>query len=381
MRKINLNISKQKIYMLISLVFIIVLFTLIVLNKNSLKFFNKKESTIVVEKPKVPKKVIPVSVYEAKLDNLEVVEKSVGIVYNLDSSKISAETSGVVNKVYVEIGDKIQKGQVLAEIDKKELINSRNTQNFEIKKIDAQLKDQEKNLIRYKKLYKEGYVSQSELDTIQTNVSSLRQQLSSAKSTLANYNISIEKSTIKSTISGVLQERLISSGTFASVGTHLFTIVDNSSVLILVNYPEFFSGVIKKDQKVIINLSDSNSLISKIKDIKPIIEEDTRSLQAIVAIANNSYKLKPGGTVNVSVVVDNKFNILLIPQDAIVLRAVGKVVYIVNQDGNSVEERLISVGSTSGGMIEITKGLKENEKVVVVGAGFLSNGANINITK
>lgn len=389
MKKINLKLNKKYLYILLTIVLLLILVILGIVNKaNIMNAFNKKSPPIAkvetkvekkVETKVVPKRVTPVSVYITKLDNLELFERSVGVIYNLDSSKVSSETSGVVNKVYVEIGDKISKNQILAEIDKKELINSRDTQQFDIKRIQSQLLDQEKNLQRYKDLFKNGYVSQSELDGLQTSVNGLKQQVSIAKSILANYEISIAKSTIRSPIAGVLQERNISEGTLASIGTHLFTIVDNSNVLILVNYPEFFSDVIKTGQKALITLSDGNVLVSQIKDIKPIIEENTRSLQAIIAISNNSYKLKPGGTVNVSVVVENKLNVVLIPQDAIVLRSAGKVVYVLNADNETVQERLVKVGASSQGQTEILEGLDVDEKIVVIGAGFLTNGAKVKI--
>ncbi len=344
---------------------------------------NNKKSSLpqnnnsIVEEKKPIKKAVSITTQNVKLSNLDVYEKSVGIVYNLDSSFISAETSGVVKSVNVEIGDYVNKNQVLAQIDKEELENTRNAQISEINKIKAQLKDQEKNLVRYKSLYKNGYVSQSELDAISTNVKTLKEQLSSAKAMLANYNIVLEKSVIKSKIQGIIQERSISKGTFVSIGTPLFTIVDNSNLLILANYPQFFSSIVKKDQAVVVEIDENKIIKTKIKEIKPVVDEQTRSLQVIIELPNNEYKLKPGETVNVKIIIQKKSNIILLKEEAVVLRNKGKVVYIIKD--NIVEERLVKTGVSQDGLIEITDGLQGGEEIALEGAGFLSNNANINI--
>jgi len=335
---------------------------------------NKLEAKSV--NSKTSRKTISITIQEVKYSDLDVYEKSVGIVYNLDSSFISAETSGIVKYVKVEIGDLVKKGQILAQIDKEELENTRNAQVSEINKIKAQLKDQQTNQIRYKSLYKSGYVSQAELDTINTNVKTLKEQLGSAQSMLANYNIILQKSVIKSKIQGIVQERSVSKGNFVSVGTPLFTIVDNSNLLILANYPQFFSSILKKNQPVVVEIGEGRVINTQIKEIKPIVDSETRSLQIILSLPNNSYKLKPGETVNVSVITQRKTNVIVIKEEAVVLRARGKVVYVINPD-NTVDERAITTGVSQNGLVEVKDGLEIGESIAVEGAGFLSNNANI----
>jgi RND family efflux transporter MFP subunit len=335
---------------------------------------NKLEAKSV--NSKTSRKTISITIQEVKYSDLDVYEKSVGIVYNLDSSFISAETSGIVKSVKVEIGDLVKKGQILAQIDKEELENTRNAQVSEINKIKAQLKDQQTNQIRYKSLYKSGYVSQAELDTINTNVKTLKEQLGSAQSMLANYNIILQKSVIKSKIQGIVQERSVSKGNFVSVGTPLFTIVDNSNLLILANYPQFFSSILKKNQPVVVEIGEGRVINTQIKEIKPIVDSETRSLQIILSLPNNSYKLKPGETVNVSVITQRKTNVIVIKEEAVVLRARGKVVYVINPD-NTVDERAITTGVSQNGLVEVKDGLEIGESIAVEGAGFLSNNANI----
>ena len=188
----------------------------------------------------------------------------------------------------------------------------------------------------------------------------------------------LQKSVIKSKIQGIVQERSISKGNFVSIGTPLFTIVDNSNLLILANYPQFFSSILKKNQPVVVDIGEDRIINTKIKEIKPIVDSDTRSLQIIVSLPNNSYKLKPGETVNVSVVTQRKTNVIVVKEEAVVLRASGKVVYVINPD-NTVDERPITTGISQNGVVEVKDGLEIGESIVVDGSGFLSDNAVISI--
>jgi multidrug efflux pump subunit AcrA (membrane-fusion protein) len=91
-------------------------------------------------------------------------------------------------------------------------------------------------------------------------------------------------------------------------------------------------------------------------------------------------KFRGGGTVNAQVVTGRKPNAVVVPEQSVVLRPAGKVVYVL-EDGNKVAQRIVQTGYRQGGLIEITAGLAGGETVAVDGAGFLTNNANVAVSK
>ena len=323
---------------------------------------------------------IPVTTIYLSLTDFDIYEKTVGTLYNMNSTVISSEVSGVVDNIKVELGDFVKAGQVLAEIDKKPLLNDKKAQESSMKQFEIQLKDQRKTLNRYNELSKDGFVSQAELDAASTKYDTLKSQLDNSKSLLSNINLKIQKSTIKAKISGVVQIKNISKGDFANIGSELFTIVDNKHLTVIANFPESFLSIIRPRQSVILMPTGLKDKIpAKIKELKPLLEENSRSIQAIIDLPNVDYKLRPGGTVEVLVLIEKKQNAVVVPEESIVLRNNGYVVYKINPDKESVSETIVSLGSTQNSKVEILSGLNGDEEIVVDGSGFLSNNAKINI--
>ena len=118
---------------------------------------------------------------------------------------------------------------------------------------------------------------------------------------------------------------------------------------------------------------------AKIDEIRPTITATSRALDVIVKFDTDG-KFRGGGTVNAQVVTGRKPNAVVVPEQSVVLRPAGKVVYVV-EDGNKVAQRIVQTGYRQGGLIEITAGLAGGETVAVDGAGFLTNNASVAVSK
>ena len=116
---------------------------------------------------------------------------------------------------------------------------------------------------------------------------------------------------------------------------------------------------------------------AKIDEIRPTITATSRALDVIVKFDTDG-KFRGGGTVNAQVVTGRKPNAVVVPEQS-VLRPAGKVVYV--EDGNKVAQRIVQTGTGRAVSIEITAGLAGGETVAVDGAGFLTNNANVAVSK
>jgi RND family efflux transporter MFP subunit len=117
---------------------------------------------------------------------------------------------------------------------------------------------------------------------------------------------------------------------------------------------------------------------AKIDEIRPTITATTRALDVIVKFDTDG-KFRGGGTVNAQVVTGRKENAVVVPEQSVVLRPAGKVVYLV-QDGKAVQ-RVVETGIRKDGFIEILSGLAGGETVAADGAGFLTNNAAVAVPK
>ncbi|MDP1983778.1 MAG: hypothetical protein Q8K23_14615, partial [Sulfuritalea sp.] len=119
---------------------------------------------------------------------------------------------------------------------------------------------------------------------------------------------------------------------------------------------------------------------SRIKDIRPGIVEGSRTLDVLVDVDNDG-SLRGGGTVNAAVILSARAEALTVPEQSIVLRPAGKVVYVIAEaDGQKkAQQKPVKVGAKRGGRIEILEGLAGGETIALDGAGFLTNGAAVAI--
>jgi RND family efflux transporter MFP subunit len=123
-------------------------------------------------------------------------------------------------------------------------------------------------------------------------------------------------------------------------------------------------------------LAPEMTIDGTVEDIRPSVSQGNRTID-VIARFNNPGELKSGGSVDAAVITGQKEQAVLVPEQAVVLRPVGKVVYLINE--GKAKQQIIEAGSKQRGMIEITKGLNGGETLALDGAGFLSEGATVNV--
>lgn len=339
-------------------------------------------SNVNLENKKVESKnKIAVKIYKVKYMSFRVSETALGIVNGLNRVLLSFEMPGKINVINFEEGDYVKQGDVLAEIDSSDIEAQIKSQEAEINKVNASLKNQQVVVDRYATLLAEGYVSQSIFDNANTELSVLQENLESAKANLEHLNIKKDKYKIVSSISGVIQSRNYSVGDVVDYNKVVFDVVDNSKLMIVSSFPEYLLPVLKAGLKSVVSFSSSDLLLdTKIKEIKPVINDNTRNVEALIEVKNGEdYNLKIGSTVKVEVTIDNINNAILVPNSAVVLRNVGQVVYLLDKGSNKVKQIKVNVGQSRNGMVHIISGISESDFIVSEGAGFLSNGAEVNV--
>jgi membrane fusion protein, multidrug efflux system len=312
---------------------------------------------------------------------LEVYEEVVGSLDNVMDPKIAAEVAGRVTRVLAFTGKKVKQGELLAEIDAQDFEIQSRGDTAEIKRLQALLANQERIVERQQKMVSQGFISQNALDEALAQRAVLREQLSAARARAESTGRSLGKTKVVAPIDGEIESQVVASGDYVKVGDPLFTVVGTQRMRAHLLFPENASNRIRPGLKVQLEspAAPGRPIDSTIVEIKPTVNAGNRALDAIVRFETNDNAYRGGGSVNARVVLQTKPDALMVPEESVVLRPAGKVVYVVKE--GRVAQRTVETGLKQEGLQEVLKGLSPGEVIATDGAGFLSDGAAVTLAK
>ena len=310
--------------------------------------------------------------------NLTEEESVMGMIYSRASPSLATEVSGRVIEVLADIGDEVNKGQVLAKIDPEKYRLQLAQSKAEMARLSALLINQELDLKRAEELFKDSLVSAEMIDRSRAEYIALKEQINAAEAQLNNSNRLIEETEIKAPIKSKVSAKNIDVGDFVQTGIIVFELVDTNNLRVALSFPEYQNLKLKKGLDVYLTTPTSiDQLIeTTIKDIKPDVNSNSRSITAIVDFENPGSWV-PGASTQATITLSTIKNALVLPQLSVVRRSIGNVVFLVNE--NRVVQRSVSTGLQKNGLVHIISGLKKGDIVALDGAGFLTNGSEISI--
>ena len=273
-------------------------------------------------------------------------------------NNIAPQMAGRITKINAEIGDFVKEGQVLAEIDKAQLLQAQ-----------LQLQNQEVELQRLKSLYEAGGLSQSDFDAIQMQYNVLKTQVENL----------VENTTLRSPINGVVTARNYDVGDMYAMSMPLFTVEQIVPVKLLVGISETDYSKVKKGDsvEVVADAIPGKTFYGKISRIYPTVDPSTRTFTVEVKIENNYKTLRPGMFVRAKVNFGSNNNVVI--PDVAVVKQQGsgeRFVYVLNPD-NTVTYRKVVLGRRMGAEYEVLEGLQDGDKVVVGGQIRLKDGIKV----
>lgn len=261
-----------------------------------------------------------------------------------------------------------------------------------VKEAKAQLDEQAKNRERIMRLHNEKVLSESELEAAEASYQvalnkfeDALQETNNRKALLAQrraeLNIAEQEladTQVRAPFNGVIQERKASPGEYLMEGAPLATLVRIDPIRLRVEVAEREAYAIRRGQKVRFKIDgDTNFYAGQIDRLSPAITEDNRMLRIEADIPNNG-TLRPGAFVRAEIVVNENARAIMVPRNAVVTFAGIEKVFIA-QDGKATERR-VTTGRTRGEDVEIVKGLKSGE-TVILDPGSLRQGQPVAVSK
>lgn len=280
---------------------------------------------------------------------------------------LSFITIGTVNKILVDVGDPVKKGQLLATIDNSEMQNIRDAAL-------ARYQQAQDAYDRLKMVHDQGSLPDIKWVEMESN-------LEQAKSSLDLAENNLDKCNMISPVDGFVGQRNIEPGQSSLNLTKApIEIVKIETVLVKISVPEKEINKFKTGQEasVSVNALGGKTYQGKVTNVSPIADIMSRTYTVKIAVGNTDHELKPGMVCDVNMHFDNGPAILVIPSTAVSKDNFGNTyVFLVSSDGKTVKKQPVTVGTYNDSGIEVTDGLSEGEIIVSRGIEKLSDNSQI----
>lgn len=290
-----------------------------------------------------------------------------GTIEAFQTIPLTFQTTGTIEKIYVEVGDFVKKGQLLASIDKTDM---QNIYNVALAKYQ-QAKDA---YDRLKSVHDQGSLPEIKWVEMETNMEQAKSSLDLSKNNL-------DKCELRAPIDGFVGRRNIEAGQSAlSANLSPIELVKIEMVYVKISIPENEIGKIRKGQNASFKVSalDGKQFEGTITNVSPVADMISRTYPVRISVKNTNYELKPGMVCDAIINLNHDNVPLTIPYKAVSKDSEGNTfVYVLSTDGKNVKKQNIVTGKYIGAGIEVISGLTKDQLVVSEGCEKLSDNCLI----
>jgi len=308
---------------------------------------------------------VPVEVAAPVRGDIAAVYSGTAPIEAFAEADVIAKVAGEVREIGVEEGDNVKQGQVLAILDGDRL-------RLELNQSEANLRKLQRDYERNVELKDKGLVSSGDFDKIKYDMEALEASFNLAK-------LELDYTQIRAPIDGVVSERFVRLGNTLAVNEAAFRITSFDPLVAYLHVPEREYRRIAQGQPVGIDIDalQGQRIIAAVTRVSPIVDPQTGTFKITIEISDEQRRIKPGMFGRISIVYDQHVNVLQIRRSAIIEEAGETAVFVVEDD--KAIRKFVQTAYSDSGMIEITSGLSDNDRVITVGQIGLKDGALVTI--
>lgn len=308
-----------------------------------------------------------------------------GTIEPVTSVTVGTQVSGIVSKLYVDYNSVVKKGQVIAELDRTNLISELNTAKANLASSESSMAYEKANYNRYKTLYDKGLVSADEYESALLSYRKAKEDVSTKRESVNKAQTNLGYATITSPIDGVVLSKSVEEGqtVAASFNTpELFSIAqDLTDMRVIADIDEADIGGVKEGQRVsfTVDAFPDDHFEGQVTQVRQqaTTESNVVTYEVVISAPNNDLKLKPGLTANVTIFTLEKNDVLAVPSKALrfipteAILEKGQTISdcegehkLWTLEGNTFKAHKVETGTTNGIMTEITGGISEGTEVL-----------------
>ena len=333
----------------------------------------KKEEKISFETAKVEKSDIHTSI------------TATGTIEPVTSVTVGTQVSGIVSKLYVDYNSVVKKGQVIAELDRTNLISELNTAKANLASSESSMAYEKANYNRYKTLYDKGLVSADEYESALLSYRKAKEDVSTKRESVNKAQTNLGYATITSPIDGVVLSKSVEEGqtVAASFNTpELFSIAqDLTDMRVIADIDEADIGGVKEGQRVsfTVDAFPDDHFEGQVTQVRQqaTTESNVVTYEVVISAPNNDLKLKPGLTANVTIFTMEKNDVMSVPSKA--LRFIPTEAFLEKGqtisdcegehklwtlEDNTFKAHKVEIGTSNGIVTEIVSGIPEGTEIL-----------------
>ncbi|MGI9204502.1 MAG: efflux RND transporter periplasmic adaptor subunit [Woeseiaceae bacterium] len=308
---------------------------------------------------------VPVETITPVRSDIDAVYSGTAPIEAFADAMVIAKVSGEVQEIFVEEGDEIASGQILARLDGDRL-------RLESQQAEANLRKLERDFQRNLDLKAKGLISIGDFEKIQYEMEALQ-------ATFELSQLEFGYTEIRSPIDGVVSQRFIKVGNTIEVNSETFHVTSLEPLISYLHVPEREYRRISADQPahIYVDALQGARFDAVVARVSPIVDPDTGTFKITIEVSDTKRQLKPGMFGRINIIYDSRANVLQIPRSAVIEETGMSYVFVV-EDGVA-SKRVIETGFAEGGNIEIVAGVSDDDEVVFVGHVNLKDGAKVNV--
>ncbi|HEX3160733.1 MAG TPA: efflux RND transporter periplasmic adaptor subunit [Gemmatimonadaceae bacterium] len=324
----------------------------------------------------------PENVVVTRLDTLENGPTVSGTLAAEREATIRAEVSGAVLQTYVEVGQRVERGTLLARIDADGITDAAASAQAAVANAESQAQIARREEERATRLLAAGAVAERDLEAARNARVGAEAQLAAAQAQLAAARKNLGNTTVRALFPGVVSRRAVNGGDIVSPGTELFTVVDPAHMRFEASVPAIAIADVRMGAPVSFTVAGypGRTFTGRVTRISPMADPVTRQVQLLVSVADDGRGLVGGLFAQGRIGAERKTGIVA-PSVAVDLRGTEPAVYRVK--GGKVEKVAVAVGlrDEQNEMLEITKGVAVGDTLLTGAAQGITAGTLVRVSE
>ena len=332
----------------------------------------KKEQAVIFDTAKV------------ELANIKNSVTATGSVEPVTSVTVGTQVSGIISRLYVDYNTVVKKGQIIAELDKTNLISELNTAKANLSSAQSSLNYESANYKRYATLFKKGLVSADEYESAKLNFEKAKDQVAQSREMVQKAQTNLSYAIITSPIDGVVISKSVEEGqtVAASYATpELFTIAkDLKDMQVVANVDEADIGDVKEGERVsfTVDAYPNDTFEGVVKQVRQeaTTTNNVVTYEVVISAPNSELKLKPGLTANVTIYTAERQNVLCVSTKALRFTPTQDLIKgckivdckgknkVWTREGNTFKAHAVQIGMSDGIHTEILSGVSKGLEII-----------------